>query len=110
MKTEAGNKKIESLLKSVRKEFKADDIVKKLHEIREIAREEKNPALVKICRLSYEFIEENGNFDIQFVDEEEGIEMSDMEYLLELMLHSDREVNMSEIKEIRDVLNEALYG
>ena len=110
MKSAAGNKKIESLLKLVKKEFNADEIVEALHEIREIARDEKNPALVKICRLCYEYIGENGHFDIEFVDDEEGIEMTDLEYLLELMLHSDREVNMNEIREIRDLLNEELYG
>ena len=105
-----GNKKIEELLASVRKEFNAEDVIESLKEIREIAREEKNPALVKICRLCYTYIEENGDFDIDFMDEEEDLDMSDLEYLLELMLHSDRAVNMQEIAEIRDLLTAELYG
>jgi hypothetical protein len=111
MNSTIGNKKLEELLSSVRKKFNADKIIAALKEIREIAREEENPALTKICRLCYTYIEENGNFDIEFQDEEEeGLEMTQMEYLLELMLHSDREVNMQEIREIRDILNGELYG
>lgn len=110
MKSLEGNKKIEDLLASVRKEFNAEEIIATLKEVREIARAEKNPALVKICRLCYTYIEENENFDINFMDEEEGLDMSDMEYLLELMLHSEKEVNLQEIREIRDLLTTELYG
>lgn len=105
-----GNKKVEALLAAVKKEFNAEEIIEALKEIREIAREEKNPALVKICRLAYTYIEENEHFDINFVDEEEGLDMSDLEYLLELILQSEREVNLQEIREIRDLLTEELYG
>jgi hypothetical protein len=105
-----GNKKIEDLLTSVRKKFNTEEIIATLKEVREIAREEKNPALVKICRLCYTYVEANENFDINFVDEEEGLDMSDLEYLLELMLQSEREVNLAEIREIRDVLTTSLYG
>lgn len=107
---EQGNKKIEALLETVKKDFNAEEVIAQLKEIREIARTERNPALVKICRLAYTYIEENGNFDIDFLDEEEGLDMSDLEYLLELMIHSDREVNLQEIREIRDLLTEQLYG
>ena len=85
-------------------------LIEALKEIREIAREEKNPALVKICRLCYTYIEENENFDINFGDEEEELGMTDLEYLLELMLQSEREVNLQEIREIRDLLTTELYG
>lgn len=105
-----GNKKIEDLLASVRKEFNGEEIIEALKEIREIAREEKNPALVKICRLCYTYIEENENFDINFGDEDEDLGMTDLEYLLELMLQSEREVNLQEIREIRDLLTAELYG
>ncbi len=105
-----GNKKIEELLASVRKEFNSEEVIEALKEIREIARLERNPALVKICRLAYTYIEENDSFDINFVDEEEGLDMTDFEYLLELMLQSEREVNLQEIREIRDLLNTELYG
>ena len=110
MQSATGNKKIEELLESVRKEFDADQVISSLKEIREIAREEKNPALVKICRLCYTYIEENGDFDLEFSEEDEDLGMTAMEYLLELMLHSDREVNLREIREIRDALTEELYG
>jgi hypothetical protein len=110
MKSLKGNNKIEELLKSVRKAFNAEELIEGLKEIREMAREEKNPALVKICRLCYQYIEENGHFDIEFGDEEEDLGMTEMEYLLELMLHSDKEINQGEIREIRDLLTTELYG
>ncbi|MFT4521227.1 MAG: hypothetical protein ACI8ZN_000154 [Bacteroidia bacterium] len=104
-----GNKKIEALLTAVRKKFVAADIVSELKEIREIARIETNPALVKICRLAYQYIEQNGNLDIEMADEEEELGMPVIEYLLECMLHSDKEINQMEIKEIRDILMAELY-
>ncbi len=110
MKSLEGNKKVEGLLESVRKKFSAEEVIATLKEIREVARKEENPTLVKICRLCYTYIEENGNFDIEFGDEDEGIDMSAMEYLLELILQSEREVNVVEIREIRDVLTKELYG
>ena len=42
------------------------------------------------------------------VEEEIG-DMSDMEYLLELMLKVDKPVNREEIQEIRDKLKAELY-
>ncbi|MCB9263144.1 MAG: hypothetical protein H6607_12285 [Flavobacteriales bacterium] len=110
MKSLKGNKKIEELLAKVREEFNAEEIVESLKEIREIAREEKNPALVKICRLCYTYIEDNGDFDIEFADDEDAIDMPMIEYLLELMLGSEKEANKEEIREIRDILTTELYG
>ena len=71
--------------------------------------EEEDPTIVKICRLASEYISENGNFDVGYVADEEIGEMTDMEYLLELMLKVDRPVNREEIQEIRDRIKEDLY-
>ncbi|MCB9246539.1 MAG: hypothetical protein H6606_08925 [Flavobacteriales bacterium] len=110
MKTEKANKMINELLEFVRDEdHDLDELVEKLKELREIAKKEEDPAIVKILRLCYEYIENNEDFDIGYM-EEEGIEdMTDIEYLLELLLHSDREANRKEIREIRDLLWAELY-
>lgn len=101
---------LESLANDAAKDFNADKIVEKLKEIREIAKEEKDPTVVKILRLTYEYIEQNENFDIGHLDEEEdGLEMSDFQYLMELIIHIDREINRTEVREIRDLLMSELY-
>ena len=89
MKSAKGNQMIESLIEKVKGEFDQSELVTQLKNLRAIAREEKDPALVKIIRLCYEYIEVNEDFDIGFM-EEEGIEdMNDLEYLLELILRSE---------------------
>ncbi len=109
MKSAKGNKMIEDLLKSLESEVSLEDVVNQLKAVREIALEEKDPALVKILRLCYTYIEENGDFELGFL-EEEGIEdMSDLEYLLQLILQSDKEANRKEIADMRDLLWDALY-
>lgn len=110
MNSPKANKKIEALLASVRKKFNAEEVIEGMKELREMAREEKNPALVKICRLCYEYIEQNDHFDIEFGDDEDDLGMPEIEYLLELMLHFEKEINQQEIREIRDLLNTELYG
>jgi len=109
MKSAKGNKMIEDLLTSLESEVSLEDVVNQLKAVREIALEEKDPALVKILRLCYTYIEENGDFELGFL-EEEGIEdMSDLEYLLQLILQSDKEANRKEIADMRDLLWDALY-
>lgn len=109
MKSAKGNKMIEDLLKSLEKEVSMEDVVNQLKAVREIALQEQDPALVKILRLCYEYIGENGDFELGFL-EEEGIEdMTDLEYLLQLILQSDKDANRREIADIRDILWEALY-
>jgi len=109
MKSAKGNKMIEDLLKSLESEVSLEEVVNQLKAVREIALEEKDPALVKILRLCYTYIEENGDFELGFL-EEEGIEdMTDLEYLLQLILQSDKEANRKEIADMRDLLWDALY-
>ena len=109
MRAAKANLAINELLKSVQKKFEAEPTVSKLQEIREMAKEEKDPTIVKICRLASEYIQANENFDLGYVAEEEIGDMTDMEYLLELMLKVDKQANREEIQEIRDKLKGELY-
>jgi len=109
MKSSKANEMINELLTVVKGEYDQEAVIVKLKEIRDIAKVEQDPAIVKIIRLCYDYMEENGNFDIGFM-EEEGIEdMTDLEYLLQLILQSDKEANRKEIREIRDLLWAELY-
>ena len=102
MKEPKANLAINKLLKEVKNGFKADSVVSQLMEIRELGREEKDPTIVKICRLASEYIKGNEGFDIGYVAEEEIGDMTDIEYLLELMLKIEKKANREEIQEIRD--------
>jgi hypothetical protein len=109
MREAKANLAINNLLKDVTKKFEGDKVVAQLGEIRTLALEEEDPTIVKICRLASEFIAEKENFDLGYVAEEEIGDMTDMEYLLELMLKVERPANREEIQEIRDKIKGELY-
>ena len=109
MREAKANLAVNNLLKDVTKKFDAKKAVAQLGEIRVLALEEEDPTIVKICRLASEYITEKENFDLGYVAEEEIGDMSDMEYLLELMLKVDKPANREEIQEIRDKIKGELY-
>jgi hypothetical protein len=108
MKNIEANLKLEKLSVAVAKKFDPEVVVDKLMELRELAREEKDPTTVKILRLASEYIGEKGNFDIKFLDEDGG-DLSDFEYLIQLLVNIQKDVNREEIQEIRDLLMGELY-
>jgi hypothetical protein len=108
MREAKANLAINNLLKDVTKKFDADKAVAQLAEIRVLALEEEDPTIVKICRLVSEYISEKNNFDLGYVAEEEIGDMSDLEYLLELILKVEKPANREEIQEIRDKIKEEL--
>jgi hypothetical protein len=112
MKSEKANKKLADLVKSSKKSWDSESIASALLEIREIAKAEADPAIVKILRLASEYISANDGFDTGYLSSDEenaDLEMSDFDYLIELIIHSDKESNRSEIKEIRNLLVGQLY-
>lgn len=109
MKEAKANLAINKLLKFAGKDFDGDKVTAQLQEIRTMGLEEEDPTIVKICRLVSEYIAEKGNFDLGYVAEEEIGDMTDLEYLLELMLKVDKTANREEIQEIRDKIKEELY-
>lgn len=110
MKSKEANRRLSELIEKAKEGMSPEAIADEMLEIRDMAKIEADPAIVKILRLAAEYIGENEHFDLGYVAEEEIGEMSDLEYLLELVLHSDREANREEIRAIRDRLNEELYG
>lgn len=109
MKEAKANLAINKLLKEVKAGFNAESVVAQLQEIREMGKEEGDPTVVKICRLASEYIKANDGFDVGYVADEEIGDMTDMEYLLELMLKIDKQENREEIQEIRDRIKGELY-
>jgi len=78
--------------------------------VREMVKVEKDPAVIKILRLASEYIQDNENFDLGFFEEEEEeMDISEFDYLIQLIVQSDKPANREEITTFRDLLWEALY-
>jgi hypothetical protein len=119
MKTATANKQLESIIAKVEKDgVLASGLIDDLKGLREIALKEEDPLVVKVLRLTYEFIEDRQGFDVQgqFDEDEEGneypMEIEDQEnlvYLLNLLLNAEHKINREEIKDYRSALKLELY-
>lgn len=120
MKTIPANKKLEAIIAKVEAQgVLADGLIEDLKDLRESALLEKDPLVVKVLRLTYEFLEEKEAFDVeaQYEEYEDGsgefaIEIEDKEnllYLLNLLISADHKINREEIKTYRTALKEELY-
>ena len=119
MKTPIANDKLDSILAKVEKNgAAAPKLIEDLKEPRVIALEEGDPLVVKILRLTYEFIEDKKCFNVQaqYEEDEEGneypLEIEDKEnllYLLSLLKDAEHKINREEIKDYRTVIKEVLY-
>lgn len=119
MNIEAGNKLIDDILAIVEKKgLDVKKLAPMLTELREYGLKEEDPLVTKATRLTKEYLEEFGTFDIQvqYEEDEEGneypIEIEDKEnliYFLNLLKKADNKFNREEIKEYRTALKEKLY-
>jgi len=119
MKTAMANKKLEAIIKKVEKDgVNASGLIDDLKELRELALKEQDPLVTKVLRLTYEFLTENGGFDVQaqYDEDEEGneypMEVEDNEnllYLLNLLENAEHKINREEIKDYRTALKLELY-
>ena len=119
MKTGIANKKLEDIIAKVEKDgVLYSGVVEDLKELREQALKEQDPLVVKVLRLSYEFLQEKEAFDVQaqFEEDEEGneypLEIEDQEnflYLLNLLKNAEHKINREEIKDYRTSLKQELY-
>lgn len=119
MKTLRANQKLEQIIANVEKKgIEAPRLIEDLKELREMALLEQDPLVVKVLRLTYEFIQENECFDVeaQYEEDEEGneypIEIDDNEnllYFLNLLKNADHKINREEIKDYRSALKLELY-
>lgn len=119
MKTGIANKKLEAIIANVEKDgILYKGIVEDLKELREQALKEQDPLVVKVLRLTYEFLQDRQGFDVQaqYEEDEEGneypLEIEDQEnllYLLNLLKNADHKINREEIKDYRTSLKQELY-
>jgi hypothetical protein len=119
MKTAIANEQLDAIIKKVEKNgLEAPKLIEDLKSLRELAIKEQDPLVVKVLRLTYEFISENGCFDVeaQFEEDEDGneypIEIDDKDnllYLLTLLKNAEHKINREEIKDYRSSLKLELY-
>ncbi len=119
MKLAVANQKLDSIIEKVNKKgLKADKLVDDLKELRELSLKEQDPLVTKVLRLTYEFLIDRENFDVQaqYEEDEEGnefpieIESKDnLLYLLTLLKNAEHKINREEIKDYRSALKTELY-
>lgn len=119
MKIAAANKQLDVIIEKVEKGgILAKGLVDDLKELREFALKEQDPLVVKVLRLTYEYLTEREAFDVQgqFEEDEDGseypVEIEDKEnllYLLDLLKKADHKINREEIKDYRTALKLELY-
>ena len=119
MRTAIANKKLEAIISNVEKEgITYKGLVDDLKELREQALKEQDPLVVKVLRLSYEFLIDRNGFDVQaqYEEDEEGneypLEIEGQEnflYLLNLLKNAEHKINREEIKDYRTALKQELY-
>ena len=79
----------DNILAKTAKEFDADWVIKNLKALREMAREEGDPAVIKILRLAYEHINDNGDFNIGFASDADEDEEADEDETEEMTSEED---------------------
>jgi hypothetical protein len=119
MKTGLANQKLDAIIANVEKGgVTASNLVEDLKALREMALLEQDPLVVKLLRLTYEFLTENESFDVQaqYDEDEEGneypMEIEENEnllYLLNLLKNADHKINREEMKDYRTALKAELY-
>lgn len=110
--------KLKTLVES--KGIVKEEVVKQLLEIRPHFIEQKEPLITRVIRLTAEYVDEHGTFDINLLAEEdeegnldEDIDMESADsfnevkenftYLLDLCAHPDNQLNKEELQRIKAI-------
>jgi hypothetical protein len=86
----------------------SEKVINDLKTLRNYFIEIKDPTLTKIVRLTYEYLENNNEFDILLDDYEEDAEVNSFEYLMQLVAAYDNNYNRDELNEYKTKLMEAM--
>ena len=117
MENKAALKLIDKILNDLDKTgINTDTLINDIKELRTYALEEQIPLVVKVLRLTYEHIEENNSFLIpMLVDEDDDAEVEvetenepveSLKYVIALIKNLNNRINISDLKEYRDLLNQ----
>lgn len=101
MKEQVTIRKMKAIKEAVKKNtMDNEQLIAALQELRELVKDQDpDPLVVKSLRYTYEYLEMHGKFNIQFLDEEDDLGMSDFQYLLELIGNAENESNREELRE-----------
>jgi len=92
MQTLKAQQKVDSIIKDVTKNgIIAENMIKELKDLREIVRVEQDPLIIKTLRLVYTYIEDEGSFDLNLLEEEEIEEIEEEENALDAEAKEEEE-------------------
>jgi len=96
---------VESIKKALSaEEIKIEKVVELLKELREFFKLNNNePAYVKMIRLAYEDLENNGSYSYLFLEEENW--QANLEYFVDLLADHKNKYNREELYEIRQLMD-----
>jgi len=113
MQSTTGIKKLEAIIKDVNKNgIIAENMIKQLTELREIAKVEQDPLVVKTLRLVYFYIEDEGHFDLNLLAEEEIEELEEEEVTAETeeeIEEEEEEVNFELVEDFEERRENFIY-
>jgi hypothetical protein len=78
-----------------------EKVINDLKNLRNYFIDIQDPTLTKILRLTYEYLETNGEFNIQLDDFEEDADINSFEYLMQLIAAYDNNYNREELNEYK---------
>ena len=101
MQSVKAHKKVDSIISDVNKNgIIAENMIKELKELRELAQLEKDPLVVKTLRLVFTYIEDEGGFDLNLLEEEEIEEIEEKEEGEEIIIEGEEKEEEEEEEEI----------
>jgi hypothetical protein len=84
--------------------FEAEKVIEQLKELREYFKANLDePGYVRMIRLAYEDIENNGEYTYQYL--EEGDSKANLEYFVDLLADCGNKYNREELQEIRQLMD-----
>jgi hypothetical protein len=97
------NKHIDAIKKTLAKDGVGEKVVAQLKELREYFKTYlKEPGYVKMIRLAYENIEENGDYTFNFLEDGDG--KANLEYFVDLLGEYQNKYNKEELQELRNLM------
>jgi len=113
MQSTTGINKLEAIIKDVKKNgIIAENMVKQLTALREIAKVEQDPLVVKILRLVSFYIEDEGHFDLNLLAEDEIEEIDEGEVTAEIENEEEEEeeeVNFELVEDFEERRENFIY-
>ena len=106
MRNAKSNKTLEKLIGIVDSEgIQTGKLIKPLQEIREIAKQEKDPLVTRALRLAWQHLEANESFNIPLAEEIET-ETENLSYFLSLCIKNENDFNREDLREMTKNLQE----